>query len=907
MGRWIALLLAALLAWLWLATDGFEHAPFGAEDDAGPGTPSDLHGADVPEAAPEAAGLRGRPAAAHPEEGEAELPSPVDLDAARERGDVHGRVVRRADGTPLAGATVQLVAYPWQRGGMLAPAQRHDAVPGEATRTASDGTFALPARVGVPVSLRVRADGFGEVERRGLVGGERVRIALDAAATLEVVTKAPDGTVLSDVHVTLRPADQGRSSLRREATSDAEGLCRFEGLPADRFALTARHGPLGGVAWVREGPRTKAGETLRHELVLPAGRVIRGRVRDAETKRPVAGARVGMDWAFFKTVTTDEEGRFALGGWQDELFDEIHVTADGYARGEAEVGQRTEVEIALVRGCGIRGRVLAPDGTAVADALLCVVGTQDVDGEAGGRLLSTTTGRTGADGRFALDDLHPSIPHRLVVMQPGFGRHLTEFDPPAPGRVLDLGTIVLPQALALRGVVVDAEDAPVPGIEVTLVGANDDATRRRAEDAPPLDHGYGRYEQARADEHGRFAFGELAPGTYSVQAGRRPHVAKTSVTLTADAVPPATVRLTLPEARVFTVRLKNPEGLPVREQYVGLELDGEEDLYQATDQEGTVTFRVPRAALRATVLAYYDALPGEPPYLRPEPAVVDLRDGSYVLRLLRAGGIRGRLLDPDGAPIPYAWVRALREGRVVGSQVTDAGGGFTVVTRPGPPVTLTFDGEVLPAGGAGPQVWTRRALEARLEAVVLDGEPVTLRATVAAADRTLRLRVVDEAGTAVAGVEVQVMPLPRSPPERVATAADGTAAIRGLTHHPIRVLLLPPEARRTTVAPVLLDDLIPPEEVHAVVLPRPVPFVVTVVDADDAPCPKASVTAYADLPLPSGKGTCDEEGRITLLLPPGLGTSLELRASWNDAEGEARDGMLERVDATTGAVRLRVR
>ena len=47
------------------------------------------------------------------------LPPPVDFTQVDRDLDLHGIVVRKADGTPIAGAELQVATYPWRRASVL--------------------------------------------------------------------------------------------------------------------------------------------------------------------------------------------------------------------------------------------------------------------------------------------------------------------------------------------------------------------------------------------------------------------------------------------------------------------------------------------------------------------------------------------------------------------------------------------------------------------------------------------------------------------------------------------------------------------------------------------------------------------------------------------------------------------
>ena len=108
--------------------------------------------------------------------------------------------------------------------------------------------------------------------------------------------------------------------------TDADGRYRVSGhagaeivfhsrLPAGRLRLPGRQRPR--IRLARAGPKF-----LEKNFALDKGRIVRGRVIDADTKQPVAGAAVvyqpkpgnpnNRDYDLRNTVLTDTEGRFAI-------------------------------------------------------------------------------------------------------------------------------------------------------------------------------------------------------------------------------------------------------------------------------------------------------------------------------------------------------------------------------------------------------------------------------------------------------------------------------------------------------------------------------------------------------------------------------------------------------------------
>ena len=132
---------------------------------------------------------------------------------------------------------------------------------------------------------------------------------------------------------------------------------------------------------------------------LPRGRLIRGTVLDANTKKPLAGIGIVYDWhrdnprwfdkpyERFSPALTDKEGRFAITGLvgqglllaEDGTGDCVRtllawregpisgdLSVHGYAKVNVpEKGEPAAVEITLRKGVTLEARVLRPDGRPV--------------------------------------------------------------------------------------------------------------------------------------------------------------------------------------------------------------------------------------------------------------------------------------------------------------------------------------------------------------------------------------------------------------------------------------------------------------------------------------------------------------------------------------------------------------
>lgn len=823
------------------------------------------------------------------------LPPPVDLDAVDRDLDLHGIVVEE-DGTPVGGAICQVVGYPWRRCSVLAHDDYDQEVLGPSTLTAGDGTFALRLRRGLGLELRVSRVGFATVRLVRRQPGDRVRVVLRPGVSLVVTALDPEGRPLEGVDLELVCSEwRGGLSFRREGRTDASGMYLFKDLPAGLTAtLEANHGSLGGWTTEWEAVRLPASGETHHEVVVPSGRIVLGEITDARTGRPVEGARVGMGWTFFKETLTDEEGRYALGGWTGDGYHEINVCAQGYGRASRKVGQASTLDFALKEGFAVKGRVLGAGAGALAGAPVAVVGSVHRDG---GQVISMANGETDAAGRFRLEDLHRDMPHLLVVMAEGFGRTILEFGPPDVGEeVVDLGDVRVPRGRLIAGMVLDEREEPLARLAVSLTGGNDDWGRLRPEGAEHSDSIYGRIEERYTDDRGRFAFTDLAPGHYvlSVERDGTPDVVTQVALPTGEDV--TNVRIAFEPAREFRVEVLDERGEPVAGMPVYVDVL---DRGAQTDASGIAAFRLPLDVLRVDVRLWDWQ---ERPYIYPDTEGVDVTPGVLKVVLRDAALVRGCLLDPEGSPITRGTIRALRDGEGLATTTTEGNGGFVLRVPPGGAVDVEFRGDVWIS------VERRRLpLQALRRGVIPGGEEIVLRATPTPADRTITVRVVTEDGVPVPEATVSVSPRPAEGSGCGKTGADGTVTFDGLTAHAVTVFTAPPEGRETRLASATERSVVPDGRTITICLLAPLRLEGIAVDSDGRSLPGVYILMPRRFAGAMPEATTDEEGRFTLYLPPDTEGPLSLRAWIELQNGQTLSAKIGGIDLQEIPVRLVLR
>ena len=203
-------------------------------------------------------------------------------------------------------------------------------------------------------------------------------------------------------------------------------LDRTETVAGDqgRFALDLAPG-----AWLIEAANGDQGLATMDFVELVAGREprtltlrlspqgrLRGRLLEAETGRPIAGARFVLDNGL--DPTTDEEGRFEVRALSRARSHEAFVVAPGRERKrvlfEMSEGPTTELDVRVPRGGKAIGRVVDLNGAPIAGALV---------GRSTSGSIPSLTGlwiRADEQGRFEYDGLVLDRTTWLNAEAPGF-------------------------------------------------------------------------------------------------------------------------------------------------------------------------------------------------------------------------------------------------------------------------------------------------------------------------------------------------------------------------------------------------------------------------------------------------------------------------------------------------------
>ena len=437
-----------------------------------------------------------------------------------------GRVVDAA-GRPIAGAEIWELPFPANSVDQVYettvdPPARRLAVSG------ADGRFAARA-VDRDSKVEVCHDGYLLELLARASGARPAAVVLQPVSRISGQVLAPDGSPVSGAKVSAQdprwvPSDLffdeipasppcPRSEPSLKTLTDAQGRFTLEPLRPGRYAVWAT---ATGYRKSASGHHLTLGlgQGLPGvEIRLAPGAVVQGRVT-TPTGEAVAGAEVISPEDDART-RTDGSGAYRLAGVSPSgrnLGAEVHgdslVARAQWQSFEVAPGENRLDFTVPPQGREVRGRVLAPDGTPVAGALLHSDSACPDPSEP--RL------HTAADGSFVLH--LPAGIGRLVATRTGY----------SPGEVA-----LPPGAKAVAGATIHL--APDRGLTVRLVGGEPAEVQGALID---LDRREGDkfcrfFGQAEAD--GSYRFADLWPGELEVAAYVDGRVLKRRVKLTAGA------------------------------------------------------------------------------------------------------------------------------------------------------------------------------------------------------------------------------------------------------------------------------------------------------------------------------------------------------------------------------------
>jgi len=485
---------------------------------------------------------------------------------------------------------------------------------------------------------------------------------------------------------TARPAADGSFVLTAPDSGFYRVLVRADGVPA------LEH-PLAPLVDAAELPPVRLGGTPERSERFPGWGPVAartpsappatlrtGRVLDAVTRQPIAGALVWQQFdAIFSWTRSAADGSFRIAA---EAGRPIAAAAPGYARAvRPEVPPDAPVSLALKPAVILTGRVEGSEGRPVAGAAVRVVPTDPYPYYRG--LRDLVTGFTRADGTFRLLGVPARSMLQVGAEAEGFAPAEQVASTGEPGQNPAPLRIVLGPGSSLTGRLVGLDGQAVAGAEILL---RDVAAWDAGLAANPAEH------RAISDSVGRFRFEHLAGGVRQLRAGlpgatssalpeveipdrpdaldlgdlrlrpAPPEEAWTAARI--DAGPSLSSWAATPEpppgpGRAVSGRVADPQGAPVAGADLLLHsFDAGRLLRGSTSADGSFLFpEVPDGSYRlvARAAGFADTPAAE---VRVAGAPV----AGLALRLAPGGTVSGRILGLAEHELPRVQVTAWREG-----------------------------------------------------------------------------------------------------------------------------------------------------------------------------------------------------------------------------------------------------
>ncbi|MGD8860176.1 MAG: carboxypeptidase regulatory-like domain-containing protein [Myxococcales bacterium] len=571
-------------------------------------------------------------------------------------------------------------------------------------------------------------------------------------AAIEGFVHDERGEPLAGVELVLRAGSDDEDVLRASGLSDEAGHFRIGALAPGRYQLEAEapgHDPtvLPEVQVPADGPlevvlQRSAG--LFGVVLRPDGRAAPG----AEVV--IAGSGLWPP----QVLTVDGDGEFRLpslpGGVYELRAHSGELTSKPVEGVVVEAGEEASVEIPLVPGATLRGRVYdAATGEGLADASVRVL--EDALTAIPVEL------STDAEGRFEVGGLR-ALPHRVSVAAPGYVTQTgMSLSPGAPDgqEVPQEVPIPMRQAAVISGRVLDEAGDPVAGAELEVIGTT--------------------------DVGGPLQLSEAAT--------------RFQLDLLATRAPPDAVGAVLAGDNLGVTRGPVPR-VPLRGSVaVGREAGdsapGAAPVGLRTGADGR--FEIPGVPPgRVQILARRDGFAPGRSAVHAVVAGTTLQDVEIVLP--EGGVVAGRVLDADGYPVEGVRMSLQVEGEPL-SRVTlsDSDGAFELSSVRGKCVLTAH------RPGEPPVAVTAR---------VAGGERRELTLTLPGQVYTVEGRVLDDREFPVVSAMIHLDSLdPRHPLSRTTTSAeDGTFRLAGLPAPPYRL-----HVEHHAHAPLELESLTPPE------------------------------------------------------------------------------------------------
>ena len=424
-------------------------------------------------------------------------PAPVKPVAVATTAALSGRVTG-ADGKPVAGATVRVVADAAERQVRGFRAARVDPPKLASTRSLADGTFKLQGLTGKTFAVRVEAKGVAPAYADKVPAGASLNLRLKPG--LPVTGRVVDLTTQKPVAgAAVRALEHGASAFGPEAahvaTTGDDGTfsvpdCAPGVVSIEVTAPGRARGHLDNAVVKPVDPDAPPSPGANTIYLEPGGRLA-GRVVGSDGK-PVADAIVaataseGAVFAMMREAPpsqrTDASGRFDFDGLPAGKPWTLHARKPGYADADAapvpvEAGtDRADLEIKLEAGTTMTFRLLTADDVPVSDVEISLRPSA-AKGAGGGRRGRSFAGANGlevgedrvtaaADGKITVKNLETGT-FDVTLSPPDYADIVKEGVRLKTGEATDLGTLRVKESKSISGRVSDAAGQPVAGATIS--------------------------------------------------------------------------------------------------------------------------------------------------------------------------------------------------------------------------------------------------------------------------------------------------------------------------------------------------------------------------------------------------------------------------------------------------------
>jgi hypothetical protein len=392
-------------------------------------------------------------------------------------------------------------------------------------------------------------------------GDNKLTMALEPAQIIAGrVTYADTGKGVPHAPLSVGSRSDGRGGGRQSRfETDAEGRFRINPRVGNHFSVwtQAPEGrPYLGLSKTIDWPKGAVEQTM--DFALPPGIVVRGKVTEQSSGKPVGGAVVRFTphaiprTESFSTSTASlskPDGSFQIACVPGPGYVVVQGPSDDYVLREfgaaggalyAQPGNRRfyahaykfldvkpassgeEVEMTIERGLTVKGRLVGPDNQPVQDALMLSRITMDSRPSGGWKIWLFTPQGHAKEGRFELHGLDPNSDLPVHFLDPGHELGATiHFS----GKFARIGTLTvrLERCGTARARLVDAGGKPVkgqkpsialivtPGVPYAARDQNPGRLVSNAVDPYRLDPRHYQTYPA-SDAQGQIVFSDLIPG-----------------------------------------------------------------------------------------------------------------------------------------------------------------------------------------------------------------------------------------------------------------------------------------------------------------------------------------------------------------------------------------------------------